>query len=1141
MAHKTCQRCGTELRPDVPGGLCPRCLVQAGIDLSTGAGPNADASFGDAGDDILPEQPDLMPSVAKPECPAPALAGRSFGDYELLEEIARGGMGVVWKARQRSLNRIVALKVMLSGQFAQPEFVQRFRAEAEAIAQLQHPNIVAIHEVGDHEGQPYFSMDFVEGRTLAEIVREGPLPAKRAATYLKSIADAVHYAHQHGILHRDLKPSNVLIDATDQPRITDFGLAKRLVVPPSGGGGAGKPAEAGTTNDLTLAGQVLGSPNYLSPEQAAGKQAEVGRASDVYALGAMLYHLVTGRPPFQADSLTTLLGQVMEAEPVAPRLLNASIPRDLETICLKCLEKDRQRRYATAQALADELGRFLRSEPILARPVSRPEKVWRWCRRKPALATALGAVVLVAAIGFAGIVSQWRRAEQQRRNAESSELFARQNAYAADMNLAQRALEANDVRLAVSLLNKHRPEFGVPASAGAAHKTAAEYPDRVNAGLRTDLRHWEWRYLWQLCQPDESIKLQTNPASIGQVAFSQDGIVMAVQTGGDKIAVWNLTTKRLMTELRASPTVESLRLSRTGNLLAVSIRTAQGKPAVEVWDVPARKISSTLNLRSPVKSLAFSPDGTLLASFDNKGTVAVVDWATNHTLTNLSVPPPRHGNAGVVDFSPDGSRLAIGEDYGRIRILNWRTGTMVAMTNLTQGGEGVGAMAFSPSSELLATGFGNTIRLWDASSGEPQGQLTNHIGSVRALAFSADGQRLASAGSDRTIRIWSVADQVELRCLRGHASEGMALAFLPDGKTLVSGCGVGTACLWDVTSTNRPSCHTSLPISLGPGVQTALSPESFEPGTNLNRKVVRRFGFTFTPDGRSFITTDPDGSLGLWDARSVQRKESLPALGSNNWGVALSPDGHWLAVGNASGKVNIWDWRERHRVASFEAPFEWFGLLRFTRSGRFLWATVMFNDWTIRCRIWRTEDWQEVPLTRVQVADIWSADLSPGDRFLAAGYANGAVKLWDFPSGRLRTTFTNQTGSVWAVLFSPDGRMLASTSFDGTVILRDLFAHREVATLRGHPAAVGGAALSPDGRRLVTGGLGSKDAVRLWDLTTQRELLSLQGEGELIFAHVAFSPDGSTLMATSFAGIANLWRAPSWAEIEAVEKGAGTP
>jgi WD40 repeat protein len=272
----------------------------------------------------------------------------------------------------------------------------------------------------------------------------------------------------------------------------------------------------------------------------------------------------------------------------------------------------------------------------------------------------------------------------------------------------------------------------------------------------------------------------------------------------------------------------------------------------------------------------------------------------------------------------------------------------------------------------------------------------------------------------------------------------------------------------------------------------------------------------------------------------VQRKETLPAPGSNNWGVALSPDGHWLATGEVSGKVNVWDGTARRRVASFEMPFEWLGHLRFSRSGRFLWAVVLFNDWTTCFRIWRTEDWQEVPLAGVQVAGIWCADISPDDRLLAAGCRGGAVKLWDFPSGRHEITFTNQAGSVCAVLFSPDGQRLASTSWDGTVRLRDLSAPREVAKLQGHSSLVWGAAFSADGRRLATGGSGAREAVKLWDLATQRELLSLQGEGDF-FLHVAFSPDGSTLMASSFTGIAHLWRAPSWEEIETAEKGSVTP
>src|SRR5580704_14503557 len=295
--------------------------------------------------------PTLAPRAVS-DAPAPAASVRRFGDYEILEEIARGGMGVVYKARQLSLNRTVALKMVLAGEWATPEARLRLRAEAEAAANLQHPNIVAIHEVGEHEGQQYFSMDFVAGKNLAEIVRGNPLSAEQAASYVKTIAEAIHFAHQRGILHRDLKPQNVLIDADDRPRITDFGLAKRIE----------------TDSGLTRTGDVLGSPSYMSPEQASSRPEEVGPQSDVYSLGAVLYKLLAGRAPFRGATALETLCQVIEVPPVPPRKLNPAVPRNLETICLKCLEKSPANRFGSAQELADELGRFLRGERILSSP-----------------------------------------------------------------------------------------------------------------------------------------------------------------------------------------------------------------------------------------------------------------------------------------------------------------------------------------------------------------------------------------------------------------------------------------------------------------------------------------------------------------------------------------------------------------------------------------------------------------------------------------------------------------------------------------------------------------------------------------------------------------------------------------------------
>ncbi len=365
-----CPQCGKPLHTDRPNGLCPDCLL--GVARVDQSDVHSAAT--------LPPDSLATPAVA----PKSGTHVEYFGDYELPDEIATGGMGVVWRARQTSLKREVAIKMIRAGALARAEEVARFLREAEAAANLQHPNIVAIHEVGEHGGRNYFSMDYVAGRDLGALVKNGPLAPTCAARYVKIIAVAVHFAHQRGTLHRDLKPQNVLIDSADQPRITDFGLAKFMKADSS----------------MTQSGAVMGTPSYMPPEQAAGRHGDVGPASDVYSLGAILYELLTGRPPFRESTAMSTLIEVLEAEPTAPRRLKADIPADLETICLKCLEKSPSARYSSARSLAEELDRFLSGDPIQARPASSVKKTVSWARRHPGVLAAAAALAIVAlAIG----------------------------------------------------------------------------------------------------------------------------------------------------------------------------------------------------------------------------------------------------------------------------------------------------------------------------------------------------------------------------------------------------------------------------------------------------------------------------------------------------------------------------------------------------------------------------------------------------------------------------------------------------------------------------------------------------------------------------------------------------------------------
>lgn len=1025
-----------------------------------------------------------------------AESGNGFGDYDLLEEIACGGMGIVYRARQQSLNRVVAIKLLLFGAHATPEAIKRFRAEAVAAAALQHPNIVTVHEVGIHEGQHFIVMDYVEGQCLSALIGGQPLPARSAARYVKIIAEAIHFAHERGILHRDLKPSNVLIDANDQPRVTDFGLAKRL-----------DDSQLSTLNpQLTLTGQVLGSPSYIPPEQAMGKRGKLSRRSDVYALGALLFHALTGRPPFLGESVADTVQQVLNVEPLSPQLLNPGVPRDLETICLKCLEKESARRYATAQELADELGRFQAGEPIHARPLGRTAKLWRWCRRKPQMASLAAAAILTFLLGFAGVVWQWRQSEAHRQRAEAGELSAAQNAYVLAINAAQQALKANNPGRALELLNRQRPV----------------------GKSEIDLRGFEWRYLWQQCQSDAEALLGTLPSRIRSLEVSPDGNWLAAGSERGTLKVWNLATGEEIILLSDQGWKSFGSFSPDSRLLLYTDQSTNSWGTIRIWDTQTRErriyITNSWAIGLPV----FAPNDKWLGygavdRQDLRRKAIVVDFATRASIGEMNaltaVTDDFHGLDWVFTFDSRCIILSENAPDRRIALGDFTVGSE-PQHNFPGHTDAITALAISPDGHTLATGAGltrlgvysldNAIKLWELPSFRPLGEFAGHDGWIAALMFSPDGQRLASGSADQTIRLWDVRSKTNKWVSRRLPEAVMRVCFAADGRTLFSGCQDGQVHRWslDVPPNERHFSRASADLDF----------------------------LTVATSGKQFAGIR-GGAVHVGESQRVPFAKPIRELGTNNRCLLFAANQQFLFAGTWRGEVQVWSLSDRRLMRRLQPCADPIERLLQDAQGRAL-GVVQCAGGVIRegrpCRIgiWNVAGWQEQKSWVVSGYRLASA-LSPDGRWLATGDPSGPVQVWNLEGLAATNIASFSAGTITDVTFSPDGRLLAACNEEGTVSVWEIPTFREV-SFRANKRDALALTFSPDSRRLATAGDGD-EALKLWDVATWQELITIADPHESL-PQIAFGADGHQLTALTSQGDLLLWCVPSLGEIEGKEQ-----